>query len=553
MKVFLSVCLLASLVLAEDIVLKTQKGNVRGKRVDGDTGNYYYSFRGIRYAQAPTGKLRFKDPVEVAPYTEEYDATDDGLNCPQWMVGAGEVMGDEDCLNLNVYTPKVDKKKRAVMVYIHGGAFITGGGSSTTFGPTFLLENDVVVVSMNYRLGALGFMATADKAISGNMGIKDQTMALKWVKENIANFGGDPTKVTIFGDDAGGASVSIHMMSEESNGLFANAIVNGGNVLGDIFFQTNPQEAAVELASRLDCTSEKGEDILRCLSTQTQQAIVGKQNEMATFFSFPRWWAPTVDGKVLTDTPLNLLTQGKFAKVPLMVGQTKDAGAFYYRLTLNTFNGGNYDDNFVDHKLPRMLPVISSFNTKLYPITRQVRKRYFVNVDLEDEDEFRPRYNEFLTDMMFTRSTDKLATLVASHGVPVYAFSFDYRGQHSIINLQGEQVDMGVGHGDDLQYMFDSVYGPDYALSKSDRKFSKNVFVPLLTNFAKTSIPTPSLTDAIKATWEPLTPTKNQIYRITDNPSMDAEHKLDTLKFWHEDIPKLFTKKQKVAKKKEEL
>ena len=113
-----------------------------------------------------------------------------------------------------------------------------------------------------------------------------------------------------------------------------------------------------------------------------------------TFFSFPRWFVPNVDGKVLTDTPENLLTQGKFAKVPIMTGQNKDAGAFYYRLTLNTFNGGNYDDNFIDHKLPRMLPTITSFNSKLYPITRQVRKRYFVNADLEDEDEFRPRYSE---------------------------------------------------------------------------------------------------------------------------------------------------------------
>ena len=104
------------------------------------------------------------------------------------------------------------------MVYIHGGAFITGGGSSTTFGPSFLVESDVVVVTMNYRIGALGFMQTADKAISGNMGLKDQIMALKWVQNNIANFGGDPSKVTIFGDDAGAASVSIHMMSPESTG-----------------------------------------------------------------------------------------------------------------------------------------------------------------------------------------------------------------------------------------------------------------------------------------------------------------------------------------------
>ena len=147
------------------------------------------------------------------------------MNCPQWMVGAGEVMGDEDCLNLNVYTPKVDKKKRPVMVYIHGGAFITGGGSSTTFGPAYIVENDVVLVTLNYRLGALGFMATADKAISGNMGIKDQIVALKWVQNNIANFGGDPKQVTIFGDDAGGASVSIHMMSPESNGEYEDSLV----------------------------------------------------------------------------------------------------------------------------------------------------------------------------------------------------------------------------------------------------------------------------------------------------------------------------------------
>ena len=160
----------------------------------------------------------FQDPVEVETYAEEFDATEDGMNCPQWMVGAGEVMGDEDCLNLNVYTPKVDKKKRPVMVYLHGGAFITGGGSSSTFGAAYIVENDVVLVTMNYRLGALGFMATADKAISGNMGIKDQIVALKWVQNNIANFGGDPNQVTIFGDDAGGASVSIHMMSPESKG-----------------------------------------------------------------------------------------------------------------------------------------------------------------------------------------------------------------------------------------------------------------------------------------------------------------------------------------------
>ncbi len=114
-----------------------------------------------------------------------------------------------------------------------------------------------------------------------------------------------------------------------------------------------------------------------------------------------------------------------------------------------------------------------------------MRKRYFVNVDLENEDEFRPRYVEFLTDLMYTRCTDKFAKMLANHTTPTFQYSFDYRGQYSIVNLQGEQVDMGVAHGDELQYIFSDIWGTDLPMSSSDLKFSKNVFAPLLTNFAK--------------------------------------------------------------------
>ena len=132
--------------------------------------------------------MALQAPVEVEPYTEEYDATDDGNVCPQYDIGSGGPAGDEDCLNLNVYTPKIDDKKRAVMVYIHGGAFIMGGGASYFFGPNYLLENDVVLVTFNYRLGVFGFLATDDKAATGNYGIMDQVAVLKWVKKNIDKF-----------------------------------------------------------------------------------------------------------------------------------------------------------------------------------------------------------------------------------------------------------------------------------------------------------------------------------------------------------------------------
>merc|ERR1711963_1327638 len=342
MKVALTLVLLATVAFAEEVSVKTDKGSVKGIRQDHDFGQYYYSFRGIRYAQTPTGKLRFKAPVEVEPYTEEYDATDDGNVCPQYDIGSGGPAGDEDCLNLNVYTPKIDGKKRAVMVYIHGGAFIMGGGASYFFGPNYLLENDVVLVTFNYRLGALGFLGTNDKAAAGNYGIQDQIMVLKWVQKNIEKFGGDSNKVTVFGEDAGAASVTILAMSPLANGLFHGAITLSGNALCDQYMQNDPNEAAVELANRLECSSEKGEDIVNCLSRQTQQDIIKAANSMFMFFSFPRWFAPSVDGEVLPDTPENLLIEGKFTKVPFIVGQTKDEGASFYRLTLNSFNNGQY-------------------------------------------------------------------------------------------------------------------------------------------------------------------------------------------------------------------
>lgn len=553
MKVAVCLLLVASLACAEEITVKGDKGAIKGVRIDHDFGQYFYAFRGIRYAKAPVGKLRFKNPVEVEPYEEEFDATDDGNVCPQYDIGSGGPAGDEDCLNLNVYTPKTDGKKRAVMVYIHGGAFIMGGGASYFFGPNYLLENDVVLVTFNYRLGALGFLATNDKAAAGNMGIHDQIMVLKWVQKNIEKFGGDAGKVTIFGEDAGAASVTILAMSPLANGLFHGAITLSGNALCDQYMQNDPNEAAVELANRLECSSEKGEDIVNCLSRQTQQDIIKASNSMAMFFSFPRWFAPNVDGQLLPDTPENLLVQGKFAKVPFVVGQTKDEGAFFYRLTLNSFNNGQYDDNFIDHKLPRILPVISNYNTKLYPITRQVRKKYFVNVDLENEDEFRPKYVEFLTDLMYTRCTDRFAKLLANHSVPTYQYLFDYRGQYSIVNLQGEQVDMGVAHGDDLQYIFSDIWGEDLSMSPTDTKFTRNIFTPMLTNFAKTSVPTPTITDNLNVAWTPLMPTQNNVFRIGDKLSIDVDYKQDIMKFWQEDIPKLFKKKASAKKGKEEL
>merc|ERR1711936_1189057 len=508
------------LASAEDVTVMLNKGKIQGERVDYEFGQYYYAFKGIPYAKPPVKELRFMAPQEVDPWTEMLDATEDGSLCPQYDISQSLPIGDENCLSLNVYSPKLDSKKRAVMVYFHGGTYIMGGGASFFFGPGYLLEQNVVLVTFNYRLGPLGFLSTDDKTAAGNQGVLDQIMVLKWVKANIAKFGGDPNKVTIFGEDSGAASVTLLAMSPLAKDLFHGAIALSGNALCDQYLQNDPAEAS---------------------------------REMFMFRSFPRWFAPSVDGLVLPDTPGNLLVQGKFSKVPFIVGQTKDEGAFFYRLTLNAFNNGQYDDNFVDNKLPRILPVISDYNSKLYPITRQVRKKYFTNVDMENEEEFRPKYIEFLTDLMYTRCTDRFAKILANHSVPTYEYSFEYRGQYSIVNLQGEQVDMGVAHGDDLQYIFNGIWGEELQMSPSDTKFTRNIFTPLLANFAKTSVPTPAMTDHISTAWPPVSPATSNVFRIDSKVSVMTDYLQDRLSFWRETVPNIFSKKGQKGVKKDEL
>jgi len=540
------------LALGEEVTVSLEKGKIKGSRLDYDFGQYYYAFKGVPYARPPVNELRFKPPQEVIHWADTLDVTEDGNLCPQFDISHNEPIGDEDCLSLNVYSPKIDSKKRAVMVYFHGGAYIMGGGASFFFGPGYLLEQNVVLVTFNYRLGPLGFLSTTDKTAAGNQGLLDQIMVLKWVKENIEKFGGDSNKVTIFGEDSGAASVTLMAMSPLAKGLFHGAIALSGNALCDQYLQNEPAEASRELATKLECSTETGEAIISCLGRKTQQEIIKASQEMFMFWSFPRWFAPSVDGLVLPDKPADLLLQGKFAKVPFIVGQTKDEGAFFYRLTLNAFNNGAYDDNFVDNKLPRILPVISDFNSKLYPITKQIRKRYFNNVDMESEEEFRPKYVEFLTDLMYSRCTDQFARLLANHSVPTYEYSFEYRGQYSIVNLQGEQVDMGVAHGDDLQYIFNGIWGEELQMSASDAKFTRNIFTPLLANFAKTSVPTPTLNEHINVAWPPLSPgIGSNVMKIDSKLSMMKDHIMDRLSFWAETIPGIFKKKEKKTKNSE--
>ena len=300
------------------LTVTTGAGEVRGLSVDGG-----YAFRGLPYAAPPVGSLRWKPPRQSADWQGVRDATTYAPSCPQPVATAGTQ--SEDCLYLNVTTPQLgshQRRGRPVLVWIHGGGFVTGSGRD--YDGRKLSAEGIVVVTINYRLGALGFLAhpalaERSRGPAGNYGLMDQQAALNWVRENIAAFGGDPQRVTIAGESAGGLAVLAHLVSPGSRGLFQRAVIQSGS-----FGLTRQSLAEGEafgqvFASQATCP----EQTAACLRSRTVDKLLhsGWPDQAPE--------SAIIDGKVLTQSFDTALRQGRFAKVPILNGTNHDEEAIF--------------------------------------------------------------------------------------------------------------------------------------------------------------------------------------------------------------------------------
>ncbi|KAJ8716842.1 hypothetical protein PYW07_003469 [Mythimna separata] len=261
----------------DDTLVQTTKGPIRGEKLKTVVaGTQYYSYKGIPYARPPIGKLRFKAPKEAAQWEAVLNCTAHGSVCPQFNpITAVYTSGSEDCLFLNVYSPNIKSASLyPVIVFIHGGANIFGSGNSDLYGPDYFIEKNVVVVTINYRLGALGFLSIGSNDVPGNAALKDQALALKWVNKNIKKFKGDPNSVTLVGDTAGGQAVTLHMLSPMSKGLFQRGIAMSGSPTCDYGLTYNPPRKAQIFGKLLNCTNVENESaLLTCLQNAPYDAF----------------------------------------------------------------------------------------------------------------------------------------------------------------------------------------------------------------------------------------------------------------------------------------
>jgi para-nitrobenzyl esterase len=312
---------------ADSLTVKTEQGKAQGKTIN---NGKVRAFMGLPYAAPPVGDLRWKAPEPAAKWKGERDATKYGAHCAQGPVFADMIFQDngmsEDCLFLNVYAPadSTDKSKLPVMFWIHGGGYAGGGSNEPRHNGDFLPTKGVVLVTINYRLGVFGFLATADLAkeangSAGNYGLLDMVAAMQWVKANIKNFGGDPDNVTIFGESAGSFAVSTLMASPLARGLFAKGIGESGAAFSDVL----PTET-------LDSREKKDGEWVAGLGVKSLAELRAMPTDkiLAAVKSKPGGFPPSIDGRLLTEPVPDTYAAGKQAHVPLLAGWNRDEGSF---------------------------------------------------------------------------------------------------------------------------------------------------------------------------------------------------------------------------------
>lgn len=325
---FLLAIVFIGVSVCEDITISTKLGPIKGSVLKSFQDNDILAFRGIKYATAN----RFEEAVPVKAWTNIYDATQDGHICPQPKSKAWDYPPmSEDCLVLNVYSRNV-KGNFSVIVHIHGGGNYAGNSHSSEIGPQYILDKNIVLVTLNYRLGPLGFLSTGSRDSPGNNGYKDQVFALRWVKENIKDFGGDPNSITLSGQSAGSMAVTLHMVSPMSKGLFHKAIAMSASTTHHYFVDN--KRWTKELAHFMRCPMYEGSSVVKCLREKTWEDIIDACATWEPYSIINMKWNYEIEEdfgqeRFLLDNPTNLFAKGNYAHVPFMTGLTKDEFTYH--------------------------------------------------------------------------------------------------------------------------------------------------------------------------------------------------------------------------------
>ncbi|KAH0551918.1 esterase E4-like [Cotesia glomerata] len=534
MKTLVLAILIIASVFGDDAApeLTIPLGRIKGSMMRTRLGKDIYTFRGLRYAESPEGKQRFKIAVPAKPWSGVFDASAEGPSCPR----LGGNLTQEDCLRLNVYTKKVPKlgdnsAKSPVIVFFHPGGFYGFSGQSYLFGPQYLLDEEVVLVTTNYRLGAIGFTATGDAEFPGNLGLKDQVQALRWVQQNIAAFNGDPECVTIVGYSAGSWSVALHMLSPMSRGLFHRAVAMSGSPTKGKQLQHQQLDLAKKQAQLVGCSSENTTIMRECFEKVPADKMAATVRNMTEWGWDPiRFWSAVVEPDIpglerfIVEQPVDTIRCGNFYRVPFMSGSTLDEFGGQARLPVVAARHGNnsvFDD--LNANWDYIAPIAFQFERKTSRskwISKELRAFYFKNetIGLQNWQALSHLYGDAIVSFPIHRIVD----LVSRYSdQPVYYYHFVYPGRYSWHVWSDTKKPFGVVHHDDLMYLFYMQRYFPYLNETAPEIPTVEHMTAMWASFAKTGNPIPKDNPLFKdVTWEPFQPETKQYLEINSNLTM---------------------------------
>ncbi|XP_041925004.1 neuroligin-2a isoform X5 [Alosa sapidissima] len=547
----------------------TNYGKLRGikKELNNEILGPVEQFLGVPYATAPIGDRRFQPPEAPGSWQEVRNATQFAPVCPQnihgvlpeimlpvWFTDSLDVAAtyvqnqSEDCLYLNVYVPTEDdirdRRKKPVMLFIHGGSYMEGTGNM--FDASVLAAyGNVIVVTMNYRLGVLGFLSTGDQSAKGNYGLLDQIQALRWLNENIGHFGGDPERITIFGSGAGASCINLLILSHHSEGLFQRAIAQSGSAISSWSINYQPLKYTKILARKVGCTYGETADLVDCLRRKNFRELVDQDIQPARYHIA---FGPVVDGDVVPDDPEILMQQGEFLNYDILIGVNQGEGLKFVD------DGGSESEEGIS--AAAFDYTISNFVDNLYgypegkDILRETIK--FMYTDWADRDNGEMRRKTLLalfTDHQWVAPAVATAKLHADYQSPVYFYTFYH---HCQTETRPEWAD--AAHGDEIPYVFGvpMVGATDLFpcnFSKNDVMLSA-VVMTYWTNFAKTgdpNLPVPQDTKFIhtkpnrfeEVIWTKFSSKDKQYLHIGLKPRIRDNYRANKVAFWLELVPHL--------------
>jgi para-nitrobenzyl esterase len=421
-------------------IVETKSGKVRGYSKRG-----IIKFKGIPYAAAPVGDLRFSPPAPAEPWSDILDATKFGPVAPQppssleAMFGEPRQQSEADCLTLNVWTPATDHGTRPVMVWIHGGGFVTGNGASLD-GARLALRGNVVVVTINYRLGALGYLYIP--GVTANVGQLDQIAALKWVRDNIEAFGGDPGNVTIFGESAGGTAVCTLLAMPYAKGLFHRVIAQSGACFPMAYHLSASKRGSRCLMAELGIEADDI-DALRKVPVDKIikiQAKMGTPESEAGASGTPLTFGPLIDGNTLPEHPLKAVRNGDASDIELIVGTNQDETKLWH---LWNPQAAKIDDSGLHKGVHAILSLLRQDENK----TKQFIKIFKRAREGKLSTAPRDIMDAFSTDYMFRIPAIRLAEAQCTHQPNTYMYLFAWKSP-----VMGGKL--GAAHAMELPFVF---------------------------------------------------------------------------------------------------